>query len=274
MVLRALAADLLLDLGEGDDVHVEPPGPGGQLPGQLQHLVAGQLAGVGGRGEVDHLQLYAPLGDHVGGHRGIDAAGEQAHGAAAHADGQAAGGAHSGGVDVSRILPDLDMDGELRVVNVHRQVGKGVVKLAAHPLAQLDGAHGEALVGPLRLHLEGPGLRQRPAQIGAGVFQNGLRRLFTGHGPRDGDNAEDVGAGVVGAVHVAAVLHRLHIDGALAGVDLEAAEPAHAAADIVHEPLLEAVAVQALQDHLAQLAQDDLVHGALLISKYCCCGTG
>ena len=37
------------------------------------------------------------------------------------------------------------------MVYVHRQVGEGVMERAAHPLAQLDAAHGEGLVRPLEM---------------------------------------------------------------------------------------------------------------------------
>lgn len=73
---------------------------------------------------MDHLQLYAPLGDHIAGHGAVDTAGQQAHRMAAHAQGQTARGALGGSVDVGRVLPYLDVHRQLRVVYVHRQVGK------------------------------------------------------------------------------------------------------------------------------------------------------
>ena len=234
MILRAIAANLLLNLGKGDNGDVQPPAPGHQLPGQLENLFPGLLAGIGGRGKVDHLQLHAPLGDHITGHRGVDAAGQQAHGPAAHADGQAACGGLGGGVDIGGLLPDLHIHRQLRVVDVHRQVGEGLVQVSAHPLAQLDGAHGEGLVRPLALHLEAAGRRQGIAQIGLGGFQNGLLLLGAGQGPGHGDDAENLLAGGIGPGQVAGLLRRLHIDGALLGVHPELAEPAGAAADIAH----------------------------------------
>ena len=261
VVLRAIAADLLLDLGKGDNGDIQPPAPGHQLPGQLKNLLPGLLAGIGGRGKVDHLQLHAPLGDHVAGHRRVDAAGQQAHGPAAHADGQAACGRLRRGVDIRRLLPDLYIYRQVRVVNVHRQVGEGLVQVAAYPLAQLDGGHGEGLVCPLALHLEAPGRCQGAAQIGLGGVQNGLLFLGTGQGPGHGDDAEHPLAGVIRPVQVAGLPGRLHIDGALLGIDPEPAESGGAAAEVGHELHFKAAAVQALQDHLAQLAQDHFVHG-------------
>ena len=62
---------------------------------------------------MDHLQGDAPLGDHPGGHRGVDAAGEEAHRPAADAHRQAARPGLGVGVDKSGVVPDLQVDGEV-----------------------------------------------------------------------------------------------------------------------------------------------------------------
>ena len=142
---------------------------------------------------------------------------------------------------------------------------------AAHPLAQLDGAHGEGLVRPLALHLEALGRGQRSAQIGPGRVENGLLALLAGQRPGDGDDAEHLLAGSVSPGDVAGLLRRLHIDSGLAGIYLPLAESLGAAADVAHQLHLKAAAVQSLQDHLAQLAQNDLVHmvlSLLLVYRY------
>ena len=260
VILRAAAADLLLDLRKGYHMDRQAAAPRHQLTGQLQHLFPCLLAGIGRRGEVDHLQLNAALGHHVAGHRGVDAAGEQAHRPAAHADGQAAGSGLGGGVDVGGILPHLHIHRQLRMVYIHLQVGIGLVELAAHPLAQLNRAHGEGLVGTLALHLEAAGRRQGLPQIRLGGGQNGLLLLGAGNGPCNGDDAEHLLAGGIGPGQIADLLRRLHIDGTLLGVDAELAEAGGTAADVAHKLHLKAAAIQALQDHLAQLAQNDLIH--------------
>ena len=137
-------------------------------------------------------------------------------------------------MDIGGLLPDLHIHRQLRVVDIHRQVGEGLMQVSAHPLAQLDGAHGEGLIRPLALHLEAAGRRQGAAQIGLGGVQNGLLFLGTGQGPGHGDDAEHPLAGVIRPVQVAGLPGRLHIDGALLGIDPEPAEPAGAAADIAH----------------------------------------
>ena len=54
-LLGAGAAQLLLNGGEGDHMDGEVAAPGGEQPGQLQHLLLGLGRGVGVREEVDHL---------------------------------------------------------------------------------------------------------------------------------------------------------------------------------------------------------------------------
>ena len=83
----------------------------------------------------------------------------------------------------------------------------------------------------------------------AGPMQNG--------GPLSMRHAA-LAAGLGDGVHVAVGLQGLHIDGALAGIDLEAAAGADAAADVGQQLVLKALAVQSLQHHLAQLQQQDL----------------
>ncbi len=51
----------------------------------------------------------------------------------------------------------------------------------------------------------------------------------------------------------------LHVDGALADIDLEAAVVAQTAADVAHQLVLKGPAVEALQDDLAQLEQENLL---------------
>ena len=164
-------------------------------------------------------------------------------------------------MDIGRVLANFHIHRQLRGVDIHLQMGKGVVEHPSHPLADLNGAHGEGFVRPLTLHLKAARLTETVAQVRLGGLQNGLLALLAGHSPGDGDEAKDLLAGGIGPGEVAAVPHRLHIDGALAGVDFELAEFLGPAADVRHELGFKAVAVQALEDHLAQLAEDDFVHG-------------
>ena len=127
-------------------------------------------------------------------------------------------------------------------------------------LGDLHAVHGELLVGALGLHLEAFGAAQLAVQVRLGAVQDGVLVLLAGPGPGDGDDAEDLLAGGVGLVHVAAVGLGLHIDGALPGVYLKFAAVLEAAADIAHELVLEGVAVEALEDHLPQLEENDVVH--------------
>ena len=118
---------------------------------------------------MDQLQPDPPLGDHIGGHRTVDAAGQQAHRRAAHADGQAPRAGLGGAVDIGRLLPDLHVDAQLRSVDVHLQMGIGLVEQAPHVLGDLHAGHGEELVRPLGLHLEALRRPQLPVQVRLGA---------------------------------------------------------------------------------------------------------
>ena len=250
--LGALAADLLLNFREGDDVDDHPAAVHRQQPGQLQHLVQRLLGGIRGRNKVHHFQLHAPAGNHIGGNGAVQTAGKQAHRPAAHADGQAAGAGDRGRVDIGVLLPDLHINRQIRMVHIRFHVEE-LPQLTAYILGDLDGVHRELLVRPAALHLEGSGLGKFIRQIGLGGLHNGVHLLGARDGAGHRHDSEHLTGSLEGGLHVAVLGLRLHIDSALANVDLEAAAGLHPAADIAHQLILKAAAVQALQHHLAQL---------------------
>ena len=252
-LLGAVLANFLLDFGEGDDVDDHAAAGGGEEPGKLDDLVLGLLGGVGRGDEVDHLQLYAAAGDHPGGDGGVQAAGEEAHSVAAGADGQSTCTGDGGCMDVGELLTDLHVNRQVRLVDIHADAGESLCQLAAHGLGDLDGVEIEVLVRPLALHLEGLGLGELPGQILLGGGDDGFHALLAGHGPGNSHYAEDLLAGLIGGIQVAAIVLGLYVDGGLAHIDVEVAAGLHAAAGVGEEPVLEGTAVQALEDHLAQL---------------------
>ena len=134
------------------------------------------------------------------------------------------------------------------------------MKLTAHILAELDGGHGEGLIGPLGLYLKGAGGAELVIQKLLSTGQNGVLVLLTGAGQGDAHNAEDLGQCLVGALHVTGVVLGLHIGGGLTGIHLKLAKGVEAAVDVGLQFILKAAAVQALEDQLTQLEQNDLVH--------------
>ena len=207
---------------------------------------------------MHHFQLHAPAGDHVGGHRAVQPTGEQAHRPAAHADRQSACAGNRGGVNVGVLFPNL---------HVYRKVGRVHLRLfmeklrqlAADILGNLNRIHGELLVRSSALHLKRLGFCKFIRKIGLGGLHNGVHSFVAGHGPGHGHNAEDLPRRLIGGLHVAFLRLRLHINGALADIDLKAAAVLHAAADVAHQLILKAAAVQALEHHLAQLQKQHFI---------------
>ena len=136
------------------------------------------------------------------------------------------------GVDVSGVVPHFHVDGEFGMVDVHLQVIVGLVELAAHILAELDGGHGEGFICPLGLYLKGPGGPELVVQKVPGTGQNGVLVLLTGAGQGQPRNAEHLGQGLVSALYVAAVVLGLHIGGGLPGIHPELAVGVEAAVDV------------------------------------------
>ena len=132
---------------------------------------------------------------------------------------------------------------------------------AADLLGELNGGEREGFVRTLALDLEILRAGKFRGKVILGGADDGLHVLFTGQGAADGDDAEDLLAGGVGGGEVALVVHRLDIDGALFGIDTEIAALRRAAAQVSDQFVLKAAAVEALEDHLAELAQDHFTHG-------------
>ena len=207
---------------------------------------------------MHHFQLHAPAGDHVGRNGAVQTAGEQAHRPTTHADGQSAGAGDGGRMDIGVLLPDLHIHGQIRMVHIRLDPEK-LAQLAAYILGDLDGVHGELLIRPAAFHLEGSGSGKLIRQIGLGSLHNSVHGLVAGDSSGHRHHAEDLAGRLVGSLHVAGFRLRLHIDGALADIDLEAAAGLHPAADVADQLILKAAAVQALQHHLAQLQQQHFV---------------
>ena len=219
---------------------------------------------------MDRFDLNAPLGHHVGGHRRIDTAGEQAHRSAANTRGQTAGTGFSRTVDVSSQVTDFHIDGIIRMMDIHFHSGVGLCQTTADLLGQGDGCHGERLIGTLGFHLEGLGAVQFVTEVSFHSLKNGIHILLTGTAAAQGYNTENTAAGFPGAVHVTHFVHRLHIDGGLHDINIKIAVGLHPAADILAQTAFKLAFIGAFEHHFAQLHQKDLFHLGLLFSKKFC----
>ena len=247
-----MVPDLLLEMGEvyGDELH--PPGVLGHLLEQALHLLPGQLAGVRGACEVDRGELHPPLGHHPGGHRAVQAAADQNGRPAPGAHGDAPGSRLGVGVDVGVLLPDLHPHGDVRGVDVYREMGEFFQQVAPHLGGDLRGLEGELLVAALALHLKGRGLFQGFLQVLPGLLLDLPQVLFADPGPGHPHHAEDLAAALLRQVHVAQVVLGLHVDGGLPGGHGKLPRGAHPPPDVLHQGVLELPPVQPLQGDLAQ----------------------
>ena len=195
---------------------------------------------------MDGGQLHAALGHHPGGHRAVQTAADE--------DGRLASGAHGNAprarlgvpVDKGVLFPHLHPDSQLRMMDVHPQMGELLQQIATHLGGNLRGLVGELLVAAFALHFKGGDLFQLVCQI-PGRPLTDLLQVFPGHArPGIAHHAEHLGNPVFGQVHVGAVVLGHHINRGLAGRDRELPRALQPAADIFEEHVLEGPAVQAL----------------------------
>ena len=152
--------------------------PGGEQAREVDDLVLRLVAGVGERVEVGGAEHAAALHHQPAGHRRVDAARQQQVGSPAGADGQAARSGDGLGEHERVLEADLDADGEIGVVDVHRQAG-GDDDRAADVAAHVHRAHREALVGAARLDLEA--LRAAGRALAASTAASRSASRFVSH---------------------------------------------------------------------------------------------
>ena len=155
------------------------------------------------------------------------------------------------------------------MVHIHRQVGPGIGNPSADFLGNGNAGHGERLVGALGLHLKGPGAVQIITQIFLDGAVDGIEILFAGTAPAQADHAENRAAGLPGAVHISAFIHRLHINRGLHDIDIKIAVGLYSVAHILTQAVFKLTLVCALQHNLAQLQQKNFLH--LLITSFIWC---
>ena len=204
--------------------------------------------------------MYAALGDHIRRYRRIDAAGEERHRRAAAADRQAARAGQRRAVDIGGALAHLHMDGKLRGVHVHGRFRKRLGQLAADVLADFDGGHRERLVRAAGLDLEALRFAHGVRHILDGFLRHRLGRFVARGGAHHGGDAEHLRHGLLRFVHVDIVRLRLDIDRGLRARYVKLAERAQTALDVGDELLLKVFLVQTLENDLALLEKNDVLH--------------
>ena len=202
---------------------------------------------------MDRLNLHTTLCHHIGSNGRIDTAGQQAHGSAAHTGGQATGTGFRRTMDISCQITNFHIDCVVRTMDIHLHIGMSLCQSTTDLLRELDGIQGEALVGALGLHLEGLGAIQLLAQIIFNRLKNGIHILFAGTAAAQTHHTENAPASFPCAIHIALLIHRLHIQSGLHQIHVEFAISLHTAANVLAQTAFKLALIGALQDDLAQL---------------------
>ena len=122
-------------------------------------------------------------------------------------------------------------------------------------LAELDAREREALVGALRLDLEGGDGEHIVAEIVDRLLRDDVLVLLAGGRARDGGEAENLLCRLERGVEIGLVVPRLHIKRGLAAGDLILADVLEPPAEVVHELVFKKALVQTLEKQLAGLEQ-------------------
>ena len=154
LVMGTFLIYIELDLCKVDVMQVDGACVFRYLLCQVFDLAQSPFAGIRRGVEIDRVQLDASLGDHVAGDRGIDTAGQQQHGLAADAAGQTAGTGNHMGIH-GELLPDLDIEHDLGIMDIHLQTGLRLQNGMSHFGVDLQGIHRILLIEPPGMDLKG-----------------------------------------------------------------------------------------------------------------------
>ena len=104
--------------------------------------------------EINRIDLYASLCDHIACHRAVDAAGKKKHGLSVGADRHTTRPRDHQGKDIY-LLADLHSQKHIRVVHVHAHLRKRLKNGLSHITVNLVGGHRITLVASSCHHLKG-----------------------------------------------------------------------------------------------------------------------
>ena len=200
ILLAAIVADGLLHLCKADHIDRHPPAVAGHEARKLQNLFLRALGGVGVREEMNALNFYAALGDHVASDRRVDTARQQHRRTSARTCGKTARAGNGGTVDIGRCLADLDVHNVGGIMDIDRDVREFFCDPAADFLGDLDGVEGEALVRALGLDLEALLHGKLVSEVLYDSLENRVEVLFAGAAAAHRRDTENRAAGLPCAV--------------------------------------------------------------------------
>ena len=248
-----LRHDPPLQLGERHHVESRPDPRGVNSPEELAHLVEALEAGVRMAVEV-HVDRKRPaLQQSVRGDRRVDTSGEKDGDATRHPRGQSAGPGGLAERDEGHLVHQLDLDLEVRVVEVDGPT-RELLHAGADDALDIHGGVRQRLGRPLGAN------RERAGALGAleDGADRGLEALdsgLAGDGRHDVGDPEDSTERRFGLAPRGSRLQD-HRNPSVETLHLCAADRFHGELQVLHEPILEGAAVVSLESDLVVVNQN------------------
>ena len=182
-----------LDVGKVDDVEIDGSGICGDDLRKVHYLLLCSFGGIRRCVEIDRIERYAALGDHIARNGRIDASGKKEHSLAVCTNGHSAGAGNGFRVDIS-LVAELYVKEDVGLSDIDLERRKSIQYGFPEICRNLHGIEGVSLVSSSAYDLEGlTGIAVHIAPVFDGLLTELLLALGLVHYDRaDVDDPEDV----------------------------------------------------------------------------------
>ena len=123
--MRTLLVNIQLNICKVYDMKRNRAGIAGNQLCQINHLLLCTVTGIGRCMEINCINLYAPLGNHIACYRAVDSAGQKKHGFSVRSHRHTAGARNHQGVNID-YLSNLNLQKNLWLMHIYRSFRIGV----------------------------------------------------------------------------------------------------------------------------------------------------
>ena len=154
LFMRAFLINVKLNIGKVNGMQINRTRVAGYLSCKIHYLLLRTVTGIWGCMEVNCINLYASLGDHIACNRGINTAGQKEHCLAVTADRHSAGARNFHRININ-LFTDFNVEHNIRMMNIHAHFRKRIEDYSTHFTVYLLGIHRIILPCTTGIYLEG-----------------------------------------------------------------------------------------------------------------------
>ena len=172
--MRAFLIDVKLNIGKVNGMQINRTRVAGYLSGKIHYLLLRTVTGIWGCMEVNCINLYTSLSDHIACNRGINTTGQKEHCLAVTADRHSTGARNFHRININ-LFTNFNVEHNIRMMNIYTHFRERIKNYSTHFTVYLLGIHRIILPRTAGIYLEGNVLIRI---ILVHIIYHGLRKLF------------------------------------------------------------------------------------------------